>query len=581
VGHPLGRVVTDPPQDRPWLAHYPPGVPPQLEIPNRSLVELIEGSVNQHPDRVAFIYYGARWTYRRFWEAAGHVARSLLNEGLHRGDRVALYLPNCPVYPIAFFASLRAGLTVVQVSPLYLGQDLHRLLTDAEPRAVFCLNLQWPNLEKVDWSYRAPLVYVTGLHELYPFPTRLFVNGSLRRRGLSTRIPEGPRIRRWRPALSTRGAPPAMPVDPATEVAVLQYTGGTTGVPKAAMLSHRNLVANALQCRAWFNVAEEKREVVLASIPYFHVYGMTVAMTYPLLAGATIVLETRPEVDEILKLINRYHPTQFPGVPSLYNAINRHPRRDRYNLRSIRLCLSGSAPLPLEVAKQFEAETGGNLVEGYGLSETSPVTHANPIKGERRAGSVGLPVPETEERIVDLETGTRRLAPMETGELCVRGPQVMLGYYRQPAETALVLRDGWFRTGDIAYLDPEGYCFIVDRKKDLINVGGLKVYPREVEEVLFQHPGVADAAVVGFPDAQLGEVVRAFVVRRPGAAVTGEELIGFVRERLAHYKAPRTVEFRSALPRSGVQKVLRRELRAEGAPPSGPLAPLPARDPGR
>ncbi|MGC2289245.1 MAG: long-chain fatty acid--CoA ligase, partial [Thermoplasmata archaeon] len=553
----------DGPSDKAWLHHYPPGVPATIEIPDRSLVELVQESVLKHPERVAFIFYGAKWTYQRFWEASGRLAQSLLNEGLRRGDRVALYLPNCPVYPIAYFAALRAGMTVVQVSPLYIGQDLHRLLEDSQPRAIFCLNMQWPNVEKLAWSFPVPLTYVVGLHELYPFPTRLFVNRVLGRRGLSTRIPEGASIRRWKAAISTPGMPAPVRVDSATEVAVLQYTGGTTGLPKAAMLSHRNLVANALQCSAWFNVAAKEREVVLASIPYFHVYGMTVAMTYPLLAGATIVLETRPDVDEILKLINKYHPTQFPGVPSLYNAINHHPRRDRYDLRSIRICLSGSAPLPLEVAKQFEAETGGSVVEGYGLSETSPVTHANPIRGERRAGSVGLPMPDTDQRVVDLATGDNVLPAMEAGELCIRGPQVMLGYYHQPEETAAVLSNGWFKTGDIAYLDADGYCFIVDRKKDLINVGGLKVYPREVEEVLFQHPAVADAAVVGVPDTEHGEVVRAFVVKKPGAMVSADELIQFVRERVAHYKAPRVIEFRTALPRSGVQKVLRRELRAE------------------
>ncbi len=567
--------------DRAWLRHYPPGVPTQIEIPDRSLVELVEEAVLKHPDRVAFIYYGAKWTYRRFWEAAGHLAQALLNEGLQRGDRVALYLPNCPVYPIAYFAALRAGLTVVQVSPLYIGQDLHRLLGDAQPKAIFCLNIHWPNLEKVAWSTTSPITYVVGLNELYPFPARLLVNRVLSRRGLPTKIPRSTQIRRWKSGISTPGLPSPVRVQSATEVAVLQYTGGTTGVPKAAMLTHRNLVANALQCGAWFNVASQEREIVLASIPYFHVYGMTVAMTYPLLAGATIVLETRPDVDEILKLIDKYHPTQFPGVPALYNGINHHPKRAEYDLRSIRICLSGSAPLPLEVAKQFEATTGGSLVEGYGLSETSPVTHANPIRGERRAGSVGLPVPNTDQRVVDLETGTRPLPPMEAGELCVKGPQVMAGYYHQPEETAAVLRDGWFRTGDIAYLDADGYCFIVDRKKDLINVGGMKVYPREVEEVLFQHPAVADAAVVGVPDAELGEVVRAFVVARAGTNPTAEELIQFVRERVAHYKAPRVVEFRNSLPRSGVQKVLRRELRAGGTGTSGAPAPAAATPPAR
>ncbi len=562
-------------------------MPHQIEVPDKTIVDLVQEAVLRNPDRIAFIYYGARWTYRDFWEASGHVAQAFVREGFRPGDRVALYLPNCPVYPIAYYAALRLGLTVVQVSPLYIGQDLHRLLQDAEPRAVVALDIHWPNLEKITWSQHIPLSYLAHLRDLYPFPTRLFVNRVLHRRGLSTRIPEGPNIRRWAEAVKTPGTPPIVPVVPATDVAVLQYTGGTTGIPKGAMLTHRNLVANALQCRAWFNAPANGHEVVLASVPFFHVYGMTVALNYPLIEGATIVLETRPDVDEILKLIDRYHPTQFPGVPALYNAINNHPKRDRYDLRSIQICLSGSAPLPLEVAKRFEATTGGRLVEGYGLSETSPVTHANPVRGERRAGSVGLPVPGTDQRVVDLETGARELPALEPGELCVRGPQVMLGYYQRPDETALVLRDGWFRTGDIAYLDSDGYCFIVDRKKDLINVGGLKVYPREIEEVLFQHPAVAEAAVFGVPDAELGEVARAVVVQKPGTRVTAEELVAFVRERVAHYKAPRTIEFRDALPRSGVQKVLRRELREAAAhgpiPGTTPMHTPPAsvKDPGR
>ncbi len=552
--------------DRVWFSHYPPGVSRTLEVPDRTLVDFVGESAAKYPDRTAFIYYGARWSYARFWAAAGHVGQALLREGLRPGDRVALDLPNCPVYPIAYYGALRAGLVIVQVSPLYQGQDLRRLLEDAQPKAIFCLDIGWPNLERVAAEgFRLPLCYVAPLRSLYPLPARWFVNRVLARRGLSTRLPTGPFARSWAGALATAGEPAPPTVDVDRDVAVLQYTGGTTGVPKAAMLSHRNLVANALQCRAWFNLPASGGEVLLASIPYFHVYGMTVALNYPLFEGATIVLETRPDVDEILKLIDRYRPTQFPGVPALYNAINHHPKRDRYDFRSIRVCLSGSAPLPLEVARQFEALTGGSLVEGYGLSETSPVTHANPIHGERRAGSIGLPVPGTDQRVVDVETGTRVLGPGEVGELAVRGPQVMLGYAGRPDETAQVLADGWFRTGDLATVDADGYCSIVDRKKDLINVGGLKVYPREVEEVLFQHPAVADASVVGVPDAELGEVPRAFVVRKPGATVTAEELIAFVRDRIAHYKAPRSVEFREALPRSGVQKVLRRELRAEAS----------------
>ena len=362
---------------------------------------------------------------------------------------------------------------------------------------------------------------------------------------------------------------PAVPGDPGTQVAVLQYTGGTTGTPKGAMLTHRNLVANVLQVDAWNTTRVPGREVVLAAIPFSHIYGLTVALLVGLAEGATVVMLLRPDPPTVLRGIGRYRPTQFPGVPALYVGLLRRPDLARYPLRSIRFCLSGSAPLPPDVQRRFEAVTGAALVEGYGLTETSPVTHINPVEGERRPGSIGVPLPDTDQQVVDPEDSSRVLPPGSVGELAVRGPQVMRGYYQRPEETALTLRDGWCLTGDIARIDEDGFAYLVDRKKDVINVGGLKVYPREVEEVLHQHPAVLEAAVVGEPDPDLGEVAKAFVVRRPGTAVSPDELIAFVRARLAHYKAPRTVEFRDALPRSGVQKVLRRILRA-GSPPSPP-----------
>ena len=331
-------------------------------------------------------------------------------------------------------------------------------------------------------------------------------------------------------------------------------------------------MANVVQGNTWNIRLEPGNEVIMASIPLFHIYGLTVALLMGLNAGGTVVLQTRPEIRELLKLIDRYQPTQFPGVPALYQAFNHQPDIAKYHIHSIKYCVSGSAALPVEVQKQFVALTGASLVEGYGLSETSPITHVNPLEGEQRVGSIGVPIPETDHRILDLETGTKVLPAGEVGELSVRGPQVMVGYYNQPEETALVLKDGWFSTGDVARIDPDGFAYIVDRKKDMVNVGGMKVYPREVEEVLFQHPGVADVAAVGAPDPEHGEVVVAFVVKKPGATATSDELIAFVRERIAHYKAPRRIEFRDSLPRTGVQKVLRRVLREEAAK----LPPLPA-----
>jgi long-chain acyl-CoA synthetase len=554
-----------PESERVWFSRYPPTVPRHLAVPSVLLTELFESSVKRWPDRTAIVYYGSRWSYRELWDASERFAAALAREGIGPGDRVALYLPNCPAYPIAFFGVLRLGAVVVQVSPLYLGQDLTRLLKDSTPKALVTLEILYPNLAKIASEHAVPVVFVARLREFYPWYARPFVNSVLRRQKMSTEFPTDRCVRPWRTALASAGTVPRVTVDPGTTVAVLQYTGGTTGKPKAAVLTHRNLVANVVQGNAWNIRLEPGNEVVMAAIPLFHIYGLTVALLMGLAAGGTVVLQTRPEIRELLKLIDRYQPTQFPGVPALYLAFTRQPDLAKYQIRSIRYCVSGSAPLPAEVQRRFEELTGASLVEGYGLSETSPITHVNPLSGERRLGSIGVPVPETDQRVVDLETGTRVLPVGEVGELSVRGPQVMREYYQQPEETALVLKDGWFRTGDVARIDADGFAYIVDRKKDMVNVGGLKVYPREVEEVLFQHPDVADVAVVGGPDPERGESVVAFVVRKPGAMVTPGDLIAFVRDRIAHYKAPSRVEFRDQLPRSGVQKVLRRVLREEAA----------------
>jgi long-chain acyl-CoA synthetase len=570
-------VETPVPPDAPWFAHYPPNVPKTIEVPNVRLPDLVESSVRRWGDRAALIYYGKRWTYRQFWEATGHVAAALAADGFVPGDRLALYLPNSPAHPIAFYGALRLGLTVVQVSPLYLGQDLTRILTDCGAKGLVTLDILYPNLAQVAPSIRIPLVYVAPTRDFYPWPQRLFVNAVLHRQGRTTKVPRDANVRPWSHLANGAGSFPKPTTDPAEDVAVYQYTGGTTGWPKAAMLTHRNLVANALQCRAWFTSQPPGTSVTLAAIPFFHVYGMTVALNYPLAHGATIILENRPDPGETLKLIGKYHPIELPGVPALYAAISRHPDVGKYDIRSIKVCVSGSAPLPAEVARRFEELTGGHLIEGYGVSEASPVTHANPIDGERRAGSIGLPLPMTDQRVFDLEDRTKVLGPGEVGELAVRGPQVMLGYANAPAETGAVMRGEWLLTGDIARIDADGYAIIVDRKKDIVDVGGFKVYPREVEEVLFQHPAVAEAAVIGVPDERLGEVVKAFVVLRSGQAATEPELIAFVRERIAHYKAPRTVEFRADLPKSAVQKVLRRMLRDPAGAATGPAPANPGR----
>jgi long-chain acyl-CoA synthetase len=561
-----GSVATPGSTDRPWLSHYPPGVAKEVEVPNLRLPDAIAASVRGWPKRTAIEFYGSRWSYERFWEATGRVAACLYRDGFRAGDRIALYLPNCPVHPIAFLGAMRLGVVVVPVSPLSIGDDLVHVLGITEPKGIVTLDILYKNLGRVADRIALPVRYVCPLRDLYPFYVRPFVNAALRKRGYAPGFPTDPDVRRWATLLRAAEEFPTPRGDPSQEVAVLQGTGGTTGVPKAAMLSHRNLLANALQCQAWFHTERPGETVVLAAIPLTHVYGMTVGLTYPLLNAGTIVLELRPEAGEMLRLIARHRPTQIPGVPTLYRAIADHPRVARYDLRSVRVCISGSAPLPMEVARRFESITGGSLLEGYGLTEASPVTHANPIeRAYRREGSIGLPFPSTDQKVVDLETGRTEVTVGEAGELAVRGPQVMLGYYRNPEETARALRDGWLLTGDVAIIDADGYAFVIDRKKDMIDIGGLKVYPREVEEVLYRHPGIAEAAAIGVPDPSLGEVVRAYVVPKPGVTVTEAEVIAFVRERLAHYKAPRSVEVRASLPRSPIQKVLRRSLREEPA----------------
>ncbi len=565
---------------RPWLASYPPDVPHEIVIPEGGVADQLKRAAERWPDRPAMVFALApgidrTWTFRELWESTGRFAAALHERGYRKGDRLALYLPNCPEYVIAYFGALRLGLTVVQISPLYINRDLVFPLRDSGARGVVTLDILSHNLEKV-WGEVEPEVFVGRMKEDVSFLIGLlFVNRGLRKQGYDPSLPTRFRWTPFRSLLRATSPPPSPPLDPAKDVAVFQYTGGTTGRPKAAMLTHRNLVANVAQCHRWLFPGEPPvGERVLAVIPFFHVYGMTVALNFTLFMGATVIVNPqRPEPGLVLRLIERYHPTQFPAVPALYNGINHYPGVKDHNLRGIGVCLSGSAPLPLEVARRFHELTGADVLEGYGLSETSPVTHANPVRGVRKEGSVGLPLPGTDCRIVDLDDATKVLPVGEVGELALRGPQVMLGYWNQPEETAQVLKDGWLLTGDIARMDPEGYTYIVDRKKDMILVGGFNVYPREVEEILYQHPDIAEAAVVGVPDPQHGEVVKAFVVPKTGRHPTEAEIIAFVRERIAHFKAPRSVEFRESLPKSLVGKVLRRELRAAPKQMQEPSAP--------
>ncbi|MCG0238938.1 MAG: long-chain fatty acid--CoA ligase [Firmicutes bacterium] len=546
--------------EKPWLAHYPPEVPPTLEYPEVTLDYFLEEAARQHGEVTATIFYGGRQTYRQVYDQARRLAGALRRLGVAEGDRVAILLPNCPQVVIAYYAVLMAGGVVVMVNPLYTPRELKHQLVDSGARVLVALDLVWGRVAEVWPDTQVEHIIVTGLGEYMGLPLRWLY--PLKARRQRPRIPYGPRVHRFQALLREPPLAERHHRRP-DDLALLQYTGGTTGLAKGCMLTHRNLVANCWQIRAWLYKFRGRRAVTIGALPLFHVYGMTAVMNFSVASASTVVLVPRFDPGEVLKLIQKYRPALFPGAPTMYIALLNHPRLREYDLSGIEACISGAAPLPLEVQEKFEAVTGGRLVEGYGLSETSPVTHANPIWGRRKPGSIGLPWPDTEARVVTPD-GWDDVPVGEAGELVIRGPQVMKGYWNRPEETAQVLSpDGWLRTGDIARMDEEGYFYIVDRKKDVIIAGGFNIYPREVEEVLYAHPAIQEAAVVGVPDPYRGETVKAFVVLKPGATLTQEELEAYCRQHLAPYKVPRLVEFRESLPKSLVGKVLRRVLREE------------------
>ena len=551
--------------ERPWFRHWPTGVPRSIEYPDIPVQGLLRETARVHGDRPAIRFYGKAMTYHELDALADRFAAGLRRIGVRPATRVSLLLPNTPHFIVAFFAVLRAGGIVVQTNPTYTPRELEELWNDAGVETLIALDLFWPSVAKAKGSTSVRRVVIcdiaeflrTPLRQLYPMKKKK----DLKKAGhWPLVIPREPWIHRFADLIGTPPHPdetrPAL-----DDVAVLQYTGGTTGTPMGAMLTHRNLVANAMQTAAWLPGGVQGPERVLGAIPLFHVYGLTAVMLFSIVKGNEIILYPNPrETVAILKLIDRTKPGLFPGVPTMYIAILRNPNLARYDLRSIRACISGAAPLPNEVRRQFEAATGGRLVEGYGLTEASPVTHCNPMDGPVKE-CIGIPFPDTDSKLVAPDDPTKEAPPGGPGELAVRGPQVMKGYWNRPDETARVLRDGWLLTGDIATMDEDGYFSIVDRKKDLILCSGYNVYPREVEEVLFMHPAVAEASAIGIPDPYRGETVKAVVVLKAGASATEADIIAFCKERLAPFKVPKAVEFATELPKSLVGKILRRKLR--------------------
>lgn len=560
----------------PWFAHYEQGVPHSLTLPEIPLQQLLADSAQRFPDQVAvrllLKYLPLRMriqstlTYRQLEEATDRCAAALQGLGVRKGDRVALMLPNIPEQVIAYFGAIKAGAIVVNTNPTYTPRELLHQLKDSGAETIVLLSGLYERLAQIREQTAVKHILIADIPGSLRWPFRSLVARQVRASGIMKDVPPAPDCHDFNQLVNAASkhytATPAAPDD----VVLFQYTGGTTGTPKAAMLTHHNLVSNTLQMQAWFARAEAGKEKVLGALPCFHVYGMTVGMLFALSTGGELILTPDPRnLNLILAIIHNERVTIYPGVPAMYVAVINHPRVTEYNLRSIKACLSGGAALPVEVQRKFEAITGGSLVEGYGLTETSPVAVANPINGEGRAGSIGLPLPNTEVDIIALdpdENGHYRSLPVgEEGELLIRGPQVMKGYWNQPSETrSAVDAGGWLHTGDIAKIDEDGYLYIVDRKKELIIASGYNVVPREVEEVLFMHPAVKEAAVAGVPDEKRGETVKAFVVLKADQKATEAEIRDFCRENLAAYKVPRRVEFRSDLPKSQVGKVLRRLL---------------------
>ncbi|HCJ11020.1 MAG TPA: long-chain fatty acid--CoA ligase [Clostridiales bacterium] len=544
-----------------WGANYPEHLKRRLEYPDVPVFKLLEQSAERFPDNPATIFMGGRLTFKQLLDKVYRFAAALAALGVKKGDRVAIMLPNCPQAVIAYYGALKAGATVVEFNPLYVEREIEYQIKDSGSKVMVALDLLMGRITKVRESAGLEKVIWTSIKDFLPFPLNILYPIKARREGQLVEVPTGPGNYKFMDLLKEHAAaPPEHEFDPSEDVACLQYTGGTTGVSKGCMLTHRNLVVNAVQVRNWMPDIEDGGERILTVLPLFHSYAMTTCMNLAALCGGTMILLPRFIIEDVLKAIDKYKPTLFPGAPTIYVAIINHPDVQKYDLKSIKACISGSAPLPVEVQKRFEELTGGRLVEGYGLSEASPVTHCNPVYGLRKVGCIGLPFPDTVSKIVDLETGEKELPIGETGELVLKGPQVMKGYWNRPDETAATLRDGWLYTGDIAKMDEDGYTYIVDRKKEMILASGYNIYPREIEEVLYEHPKVKEAAAIGVPDEYRGETVKVFIVLKEGEEATAEEIIDFCRDKLAKYKVPKLVEFREELPKTIIGKVLRRVL---------------------
>ncbi len=549
--------------DRPWVKQYDKGVPTTIDYPAVPLFFFLEDAAKKHPETPCTIFKGARITYKEMNEITDRLAAGLAEVGVKKGDRVGIFMPNTPQFVMAYFAILKAGGVVVATNPLYSPREIEHQANDAGVEIMLVMSNFYNTIKQVQPKTKIRKVVVTNIKETLP-PVLAFLFGLTKEKKGGFRVELQPGDL-WMKDLIERHKPedrPKLDIGP-DDVALFQYSGGTTGISKGAVALHRTLVANTLMIRSWMTNCEDGKEVVLMAIPLFHVYGMVAGMCFAMRAASSMVMIPNPrDLKDVLDNLQKYKATIYPGVPAMYNGLNNHPDvlARKYDLSSIKACISGSAPLMRETKEKFEALTGGKLVEGYGMSETPTATHCNPLFGKNPPGSIGLPLPDVDCRIISLDDEVTVMPVGEIGELVVKGPNVMKGYHNMPTETANTLRDGWLYTGDIARMDEEGFFYIVDRKKELIKPGGYQVWPREVEEVIAMNPKVLEVGVAGIPDPYRGETVKAWVVLKPGETATEEEIKEWCKDKLAKFKVPTHVEFRDELPKTTVGKILRREL---------------------
>jgi long-chain acyl-CoA synthetase len=549
---------------KPWVKSYDKGVPASIRYEELCLPDIMERTASQFPDRVALNFQGCLVTYKKLKEMIDRMAGCLAGFGVKKGDAVAILLPNMIPTVVAYYAIHKVGGIVVLNNPLYSDRELEHQFSDSGAKVLITIDLLGNRMIDLRSKTKIKQIVYTSLGDYLPFPKNILFPLVAKKQKLAADVKEAPDVYKWKECLVKSSANPPQVKLNFSDIALYQYTGGTTGVSKGVVLTHGNLSSNVQQIEAWFPMFKRGSDKTsLGALPIFHVFGMTCAMNFTILMGWGNILIPRPQPEPLLEAIGKYRPSFAALVPTMYIGMLSHPNMKKTDMTSLEGCFSGSAPLPVEVIHDFERVTGSVIVEGFGMTETSPVTHNNPFQGVRKIGSIGLPVSDTDVRIVDLETGEKDMPVGEPGEMIIRGPQVTGGYRNKPEETANLLKGGYCYTGDIAKMDEDGYFYIVDRKKDMIISGGYNVYPRDIDEVFYEHPKVLEACTIGIPDPKRGENAKVFIVLKEGEKVTEEELLAYAKTKLAIYKVPTEIEFRKELPKSLVGKILRKELKAE------------------